>query len=212
MRAKLSSISQLASASDVEGCGIGNRSEAQQFSGLRYQPDYLAREAADELRRVLTMSMVWRREKISMYGRTIPVPRQVAWCGDSGINYRYSGQSHVARGWPDCLTVYRDRLESLLGCRFNFALLNLYCDGSDYMGWHRDDELGAGAVVASISLGGRRRFLVRQAGESRSKRLDLDHGSLLVFPGTLSHSLPRCQNAVERLNITFRTINQNSEC
>ena len=89
-------------------------------------------------------------------------------------------------------------------------VLNRYEDGSDYMGWHRDDEAELSGPVASVSLGARRRFLLRENDAPRSQRLDLEHGSLLVFEGSLHHSLPRCARSGPRLNLTFRCISAGS--
>lgn len=212
MNGKLPSISQLNTRFESGCSGGGGQLLTAAQDLLSYLPGYLTTADADALQAGLTSSMVWTREQIHMYGRSIPVPRLVAWCGDSGLDYRYSGLPHLAEGWPDSLRAVRDEIEQRLDCRFNFALLNRYRDGSEYMGWHRDDEPGVGTTVASISLGASRRFLLRQRGETRSTRLDLDHGSLLVFAGSQPHSLPRCKNAAERLNITFRTIRQNGSC
>lgn len=210
MSGKPTSISQLKTGNELDSSGTGGGLLPEGDSLLRYLPDYLTSEHSDRLHGNLKSSMTWIREEISMYGRAIAVPRQVAWCGERGIDYRYSGLSHVAQGWPECLSDVRDQLGRSLDCQFNFALLNLYRDGSDYMGWHRDDEPGVGDVVASISLGASRRFLIRPEGQTRSTRLDLAHGSLLVFTGSLRHALPRCQSAGERLNVTFRTIRQDT--
>jgi alkylated DNA repair dioxygenase AlkB len=210
MNEQPTSISQLGAGNELDGSAAGGGLSADDLSLLRYLPDYLTREDSDRLYSDLKAAMPWTREQINMYGRTIPVPRRVAWCGDSGIDYRYSGLPHVAQGWTEGLSIVRDQLELFLDRHFNFALLNRYGDGGEYMGWHRDDEPGIGDLVASISLGASRRFLIRPDAATRSTRLDLTHGSLLVFKGSLRHALPRAKSAGERLNITFRTIRQNT--
>jgi len=82
------------------------------------------------------------------------------------------------------------------------------------MGWHSDDEpeLGSQPVIASVSLGGARRFLLkhRQHPALRSA-FDLPHGSLLVMAGDTQrhyrHALPRTAKPVgPRINLTFRWI------
>ena len=175
-------------------------------SGWHYQRNYLPATSAETLFSVLNNAIEWRTENIRLYGKMVVVPRRVAWCGDSGVDYRYSGRSHIAEGWPDDLALLRDRLAEDVGIRFNFVLLNRYLDGRDYMGWHRDDEAGVAATVASISLGGQRRFLLRLNPSDRSTRLDLEHGSLLLFDGSTRHSLPRCAHATPRINLSFRSL------
>ena len=45
----------------------------------------------------------------------------------------------------------RKEVESATGQAFNFLLMNRYADGSEYMGWHRDDEKGCSSLIASLS-------------------------------------------------------------
>ncbi len=107
----------------------------------------------------------------------------------------------------------RQRLERSLGARFNSVLANAYRDGQDSMGWHADDEpeLGPRPLIASISLGATRRFLIRERGRSRSSGLDLETGSLLVMKGdcqsTYRHCVPKTRKpAGLRINLTYRKI------
>ena len=54
--------------------------------------------------------------------------------------------------------------------RFNSVLANLYRDGRDCMGWHSDDEpeLGPAPVIASVSLGATRRFVLKHRERAAS--------------------------------------------
>lgn len=98
---------------------------------------------------------------------------------------------------------------------FNCVLLNLYRDGNDSMGWHSDDEpeLGPDPVIASLSLGQPRRFVLRHRQDRQQPKIELllDDGSLLLMRGSTQHhwqhALPRTRLACEpRLNLTFRCI------
>lgn len=174
---------------------------------LHYHAAFLPAAESNRLLDRLVSEVEWCQEELQLYGRRVPVPRLLAWCGDAGVNYRYSGRDHVCRGWFEPLQAIRDRLREELGLACNLVLLNRYRNGSDYMGWHRDDERGHGAEVASLSLGGARRLLVRLPGGRASTRLDLENGSLLLMDGRLPHSLPPTRRAVaERINLTFRCI------
>lgn len=173
---------------------------------LHYMPDFLSPIQADRLFDTALKELPWQRESLHMFGRQVQVPRHVAWQGDPGLCYRYSGMDHHADGWRSEFAALREQLQSSSGRRFNFLLANHYQHGDDYMGWHRDDEAGLASLVASISLGACRRFLVRGQGDSRSRRLDLSHGSLLIFDGAMRHSLPRCAYAEPRINLTFRLL------
>jgi alkylated DNA repair dioxygenase AlkB len=82
------------------------------------------------------------------------------------------------------------------------------------MGWHSDDEpeLGRNPLIASLSLGGERRFDLRRCGSGRIEHsLALTHGSLLVMAGATQHhwqhQVAKTRKAcAPRLNLTFRWI------
>lgn len=173
----------------------------------RYQPDFLEPEAAAALFHWLQTDVAWQSETIKLFGRTRPVPRLVAWFGDGGLNYQYSGRSHQGHGWPAELAEVRSRVAVEMQQTPNFLLLNRYRDGADSMGWHCDDEAGLDTLIASVSLGAVRNFLLRESGAKRSRTLELAHGSLLVFDGRNRHALPKTRHPVgERINLTFRML------
>lgn len=170
---------------------------------FRYFPKAL--DSADALLDWCRQTPNWRTESIRLFGREAETPRLIAWYGDPGIGYRYSGLDHPGQGWPPTL----DRLRQMLNKRFrlalNFALLNRYRDGRDWLGWHRDDERGLAGWVLSVSLGATRRLRLDLGSERIA--LDLEHGSILKFDGALRHSLCRTRKPVEeRFNLTFRRI------
>jgi alkylated DNA repair dioxygenase AlkB len=177
-----------------------------------YVPDFVA-EARTCTQR-LHAECAWRPLTIRLFGRHVPVPRMVAWQGEQGVTYGYSGQRHRAQGFSPTVQSLRARVESALQLRFNFVLLNLYRNGNDSMGWHADDEreLGQEPVIASLSFGVPRRFCLRRRADRRVRHdLMLGSGSLLVMAGRTQvdwqHSVPRARAvAVPRINLTFRRI------
>lgn len=172
-----------------------------------YRAGFLApAEAADLFCRLQT-EVAWQTETITLFGKEHQVPRLVAWFGDAHLNYRYAGRGHQGSGWPVLLETLRNRVATELGTTPNFLLLNRYRDGADSMGWHRDDETGHHATIASLSLGAPRAFLLREEGARRSHSLTLEHGSLLLFDGRTRHALPKTRRPVgERINLTFRVL------
>jgi alkylated DNA repair dioxygenase AlkB len=163
---------------------------------------------------VLRQDIDWRQEEVTLFGRRHTVPRLVAWHGDPGAHYTYSGTGHAPHPWTPELVTIRRRVRELTGADFNAVLLNLYRDGRDGMGWHADDEpeLGPAPLIASVSLGAPRRFRMRhRRRRERTLNLDLEDGSLLLMGRSVQHhwlhALPKTSQAVgERINLTFRQV------
>ena len=185
---------------------------------LLFAPRWLPAAAADKLfatlRDPVQAGIDWEVHRIKLFGREVDSPRLSRWIGDPGTSYRYSGVRFEPSTWPRALSVMRKAVNAAAGEEFNSVLANLYRDGNDTMGWHSDDEaeLGAQPIIASLSLGAPRKFVLksRAAGGARLE-LELTHGSLLVMRGdtqrNYNHSLPRTKKAAgERINLTFRRI------
>jgi alkylated DNA repair dioxygenase AlkB len=151
----------------------------------------------------------WEQPEITLFGRGVPIPRLTAWFGDAA--YRYSGIVNQPNPWPSPLAAIRERLEREEGVDFNSCLANLYRDGSDSMGFHSDDEpeLGPEPIIASISLGARRRFVLRHRASRESWSWDLGAGDLLVMRDEsqrdYAHAVPKTSRRIgPRMNLTFR--------
>ncbi len=119
----------------------------------------------------------------------------------------------TARGWadlPPVVEVARAALSRRYGVEFSSVGFNLYRDGRDSVAWHGDRVARdlPSAVVAIVSLGGRRPFLLRPRGGGRSRRFDVGPGDLLVMGGacqrTWDHSIPKRAAAYARISIQFR--------
>jgi alkylated DNA repair dioxygenase AlkB len=180
---------------------------------LRFAPAWLSGPHADALFSSMRNTIDWETHRIRMFGREIDSPRSSSWIGDPGTIYTYSRTRFEPRPWPQPLLPIRDQLEALLATGFNSVLANRYRDGRDYMGWHSDDEpeLGAQPIIASLSLGATRRFVLKPRGAGQRLDLDLPHGSLLIMSGQTQalyrHALPSTKRPVgERINLTFRRI------
>lgn len=181
---------------------------------IRYQPKWVDAQRADHWLQQLSQQTPWTQPQIKLYGRSIAVPRLVAWYGDTGAAYRYSGLVHDPLPWTPLLTDIRKRVEQEIGEPLNGVLLNFYRNGQDAMGWHSDDEpeLGVQPLVVSLNLGATRRFDFRRKGASRIEySLELEHGSLLVMSGPTQHhwqhQIARTRKvATPRINLTFRQI------
>ncbi|UYV71463.1 MYBL1 [Cordylochernes scorpioides] len=139
--------------------------------------------------------------------------------GEEGLTYTFSGVTVPALTWDPIILTIRDLVSELVGCQFNFVLLNRYKDGTDKIGEHRDDEkdLVPKAPIASLSLGAERDFIFRHV-DARQGKADIDpvtipltSGSLLVMRHPTNdvwyHSLPERRNVFSpRINLTFRVM------
>jgi alkylated DNA repair dioxygenase AlkB len=177
-------------------------------------PAWLSPTQAELLFAELLAAVPWEVHRIRMFGREVDSPRLSCWIGDPGTAYRYSGTRFVPRPWPAALLPIRVRLSRELDADFNSVLANLYRDGRDSMGWHADaePELGPHPLIASLSLGATRRFVLKQREDARVRReLALPPGSLLVMAGDTQrryrHALPKTARPVgPRINLTFRRV------
>jgi alkylated DNA repair dioxygenase AlkB len=183
---------------------------------LRLVRGWLAPRDADEALADLLANVPWAEQHIVLFAKQVAQPRLSAWMGDEDATYTYSGLTQRPASWSASVAAMRRRLEATLGRPFNGVLLNLYRDGRDSMGLHADDEpeLGPDPLVASVSLGAERRFLLkpRRRGEGAAPLgLVLTHGSLLVMEGAVQrgwvHGVPKDPAvAAPRVNLTFRRI------
>lgn len=172
-------------------------------------------EPADEVLRELMEGTTWRHEAVTIYGKKHLQPRLIAWFGDAGQRYSYSGISLEPLPWTDTLTKVRGVVQDLAHERFNSVLLNYYRDHRDSMGFHSDDEkeLGPTPVIASVSLGATRTFVLKHKTRPELKpvRLELPSGSLLLMKG---HTQKNWKHGIDkqsrpcgpRINLTFRRI------
>lgn len=177
-----------------------------------FTPGWLSQSEADALFEVVQRESAWKQDYIKIQGNTIALPRLTAWHGERG--YRYSGIENVPAPWTPSLQMLRDRLTQETSRVFNNVLCNFYRSGQDSVAWHADDEreLGDGPMIASISLGGARKFsFKRKDGTGSRIDLTLGHGDLLLMWGATQrdwlHQVPKTKQAVQpRINLTYRLI------
>ena len=157
----------------------------------------------------------WRAETVTVYGKQHLQPRLTAAYGDAP--YTYSGLTIHPLPWTPLLLSIKEAVESASTYKFNSVLLNYYRDERDSMGMHSDDEaaLGRNPVVASVSFGATRIFVLRHKTTKQTVKLDLTDGCLLLMAGALQHHWQHginksAQSLGPRVNLTFRSINLHS--
>jgi alkylated DNA repair dioxygenase AlkB len=170
---------------------------------------FLDPDAADALLRLLLEQTTWKQE----VGRGRPFPRLTAWYADAGLVYSYSGVTHHGAGWTPTLLDLKQRIEAVAAADFNSLLINLYRDGQDSIGFHADDEpeLGVNPVIASLTLGEARDFVLKHTKTKEKRTFPLGNGCLLIMGGTCQHhwlhAVPKTLRTVgQRINLTWRKI------
>lgn len=155
----------------------------------------------------------WEQRTIKMFGKIMIQPRLIAWYGDEGISYTYSGNTFEATEWSKGISELKDKVEDYTDCQFNSALVNLYEHGQHSMSWHSDNEkeLGRNPIIASVSLGANRKFQFKHIENKTLYNTVLEGGSLLLMEKETQHfwkhSLPKQKQVFEpRINITFRNV------
>jgi alkylated DNA repair dioxygenase AlkB len=182
---------------------------------LELRDPWLPGPEAEAIFAALRDGIAWKQQKIRLFGDEFLQPRLTAWFGDPGAAYTYSGLTLSPDPWPAPVASLKGRVEEASGHVYNSVLVNYYRDGGDSMGFHADaeEELGEDPVIASVSLGARRRFQMKPSKRlpgAAPLELSLGGGSLLVMGGTTQrfwrHGVPRQRGAGPRINLTFRRI------
>jgi alkylated DNA repair dioxygenase AlkB len=159
---------------------------------------------ADELFDRLLTEVPWQAERRQMYERVVDVPRLLRF---------YGSEDPLPHPLLDAA---KDALsEHYLAelCEpFATAGMCLYRGGRDSVAWH-GDTIGRGraedTMVAIVSLGSPRYFLLRPRGGGAIIKHRLGHGDLIVMGGscqrTWEHAVPKTNKAVgPRISVQFR--------
>jgi alkylated DNA repair dioxygenase AlkB len=157
-------------------------------------------QGADRLFEEVLAARDWGQRSRRMYDQRVVEPRLTStWNVHSDEPLR-----------PAILEEIRRALSDRYGRRFDSAGFNLYRDGRDSVAWHGDriaKEI-EDPIVALVSLGEPRKFLLRPKGGGPSRTFLLSGGDLLVTGGTTQrtwdHSVPKVKQAGPRISIAYR--------
>lgn len=196
---------------------------------ITYERSFLSAEESTRIFDDCLSAASWSRSPITFFGKSVLQPRDTAFFGTAF--YTYSGETRQPTGWsadpPASVAIdnLRKKIERHLELPegwFNVVLANKYYHGQDSMGYHADDErsLGTEPIIASISIGAPRKFVVRPKKTKRhlftnpcKLEYQLANGSLLVMRGKMQqffeHALPKvaiskCDQV--RINLTYRRV------
>ena len=153
---------------------------------------------ADTLLATLVETVPWRQGRRKMYDRVLDDPRLSRW---------YDAESPL----PDPI---HDAIRRALSTRYRVSFgsvgLNYYRNGRDSVAFHRDRELRHldNTLVAIVTLGAVRPFLVRPRVGGASRDLRPASGDLLVMGGRTQadweHGVPKVVAAGPRVSVSLR--------
>ena len=164
---------------------------------VEYVPGWLGGDST--LYDVLVRTTAFREAEQQMYDRIVRAPRLIAVLPEDGP------------GHP-LIEAMRLTLSARYGEDFRRVSLAWYRHGDDSVAWHGDRVARRmeSALVATVSLGAPRRFLLRPYGGGKSTHYNLGWGDLFVMGGTcqrtFQHSVPKVVRAEPRIALMFRPI------
>jgi alkylated DNA repair dioxygenase AlkB len=167
-------------------------------SWIDFGPGWVS--GADRLFEEVLTNRDWGQRSRHMYERRVREPRLTApWSAHSGEPLA-----------PPVLEEIRQVLSERYDRAFDSVGFNLYRDGRDSVAWHADriKEEIEDPIVALVSLGEPRKFLLRPKGGGKSRAFMLGRGDLLVTGGksqrTWEHSVPKVAQAGPRISLAYR--------
>ena len=168
-------------------------------SWVDYAPGWVT--GSDELFQELLENVAWGQRTRPMFEKRVLEPRMTSsWRADSGRPLD-----------PPVLEQMRSALSDRYGVELTSMGMNLYRDGRDSVAWHGDriSRQIERPIVALVSLGHPRKFLLRPKGGGRSRPFELGRGDLLVTGGKCQrlwqHSVPKVATAPgPRISLAFR--------
>ena len=155
---------------------------------------------ADTLFEQLMSSAQWEATTQELYGKLVVTPRLVA---------RWPTPADRAT-LPPVIERMRELLAQRYARPFDSVSANLYRDGRDSVAWHGDHIplRIIDPVVATVSLGHPRRFLMRPRQGRTELSLALGMGDLVVMGGssqrTWLHAVPKVAAAGPRISVAYR--------
>jgi alkylated DNA repair dioxygenase AlkB len=174
------------------------RHQLDETAWVDHVPGWL--DGADTLFEDLMRSTPWEATTQELYGKIMVTPRLVA---------RWTSAEDI-QALPPVIERMRELLVARYKRPFDSVGANLYRDGRDSVAWHGDHipVRIVDPVVATVSLGHPRRFVMRPREERTALSLALGMGDLVVMGGssqrTWLHAVPKVASAGPRISVAYR--------
>jgi alkylated DNA repair dioxygenase AlkB len=183
----------------IDVCYAGlRRLSLDEHSWVDYCPGWLS--GSDAVFELLAVTARWQQRTVTMWDNQVLEPRLTAgWSTDSALA-------------PPLLTEMCRLLSKRYDIGFDRVWVNLYRDGRDSVAWHGDRHrlTMTRPMVATVSLGARRKFQLRRRGSSTiSHTVTPGVGDLVVMGGECQneweHCVPKTARHVgARMSVTIR--------
>jgi alkylated DNA repair dioxygenase AlkB len=182
---------------DVSYDGL-RRVQLDATSWVDYCPGWLS--GSDAVFEYLAATASWQQRTVKMWDHEVLEPRLTA------------GWTTEAAHAPPLLNRMCVLLSERYDICFDSVWVNLYRDGRDSVAWHGDRHrhVLAQPMVATVSLGARRKFQLRRRGSSTIEHTLLPGlGDLVVMGGRCQfdweHTVPKTARPVgARMSVTIR--------
>lgn len=203
---------------------------------IELYPHFMSKKEATELFKELEKIEGWKVRQVVTKGGMQFASRLIASLVNPSTDktiMHYNPEDNDYSFFTPLLEKVHDRIKDLTHESFNYAYLNFYRDGNDYIGFHSDkeDNIEQGSTIASLSLGATRDFVIRHIADTRiaqamldnesrlaaleaaKQSITLENGSLLLMKKSTQkvyhHGVPKRTKIMNsRINITFRHVKE----
>jgi hypothetical protein len=168
----------------------------------------------------LNKEIVYLPDEISKTCKEYKTPSQFVAYGDFGVRYHVANTPVLVKPWTPVLLELRNFVCDEKDYKYNFVLVQNYCDGSDGTKYQRDKEILSDGRPTSVilSFGQERHLFLIHANFKKSKNFDeenkilLKHGALLKLHHSINknmyQSIPKQVSARgQTIILTFKYLN-----
>ena len=172
-------------------------------------------EEANNIYNYLKFKEIEYHKPYKRYNKTVKVPRgQASYTFDSSIHYDYgvSGGSPINEIMDEKMKEITNKVNQTFNTNYNTILMNVYKNGKDSIGLHKDKETGwvENTGFATLSFGAERVFLLEHNETLEKTEIKHSKGYIIDMPYPLNHqykhAVPPCSIKECRISLTFREI------
>ena len=175
-----------------------------------YKKTYITPDEAKQLFNEYIQLEIPQRH-IRMFNKVILNPRLIGiYSNAKNVHAPYGFEHHIDGPLSPSMNMILEKVNADLNQTYNAIVINVYRNGNDYIGWHKDREM-KNDVVCTLSLGSPRMFQLRHDDTKAISSFEVESGDLFVmFPQCQKHTKHRVKkapsNVDQRISLTFRIL------